>query len=90
MTLVYTTWYNQTHGDTIIVPVAYYAPVFIGEVFDGKNPALQSCHSHPTSGHFGITKTWHRLAERFYWKGLCKDVKNMVGNVLNEPGRVHI
>ena len=43
-----------------------------------KQRALQSCHSHPTSGHFGVSKTWQRISERFYWKGLSKDVKNMV------------
>lgn len=43
-----------------------------------KQRVLQSCHSHPTSGHFGISKTWQRISERFYWKGLSKDVKNMV------------
>ena len=26
---------------------------------------LESCHSNPTSGHFGTTKTWRRVAERF-------------------------
>ena len=29
---------------------------------------LQSCHTDPTSGHFGATKTWRRIAERFYWQ----------------------
>ena len=33
---------------------------------------LQSCHSDPMSGHFGMTKTWKRVAERFYWRGMSK------------------
>ena len=39
---------------------------------------LHSCHSDPTSGNFGVTKTWRRLAERFYWKGMYQDAKNLV------------
>lgn len=39
---------------------------------------LRACHCEPTSGHFGITKTWRRIAERFYWRGLCDDVKELV------------
>ncbi len=43
-----------------------------------KRRILRSCHSEPTSGHFGITKTWKRISERFYWKSLSKDVQEMV------------
>ena len=39
---------------------------------------LEACHCDPTSGHFGITKTWKRISERFYWKALSKDVKELV------------
>ena len=39
---------------------------------------LESCHSDPTSGHFGTTKTWRRVAERFYWRGMSKHVKELV------------
>ena len=39
---------------------------------------LESCHSDPTSGHFGTTKTWRRVAERFYWRGMSKQVKELV------------
>jgi len=41
---------------------------------------LKSCHastrsgSYPlASGHFGVTKTWRRVAERFYWKEMVAD-----------------
>ena len=27
---------------------------------------LQACHSDPTSGRYGVAKTWSRVAERFY------------------------
>ena len=39
---------------------------------------LESCHSDPTSGHFGKTKMWRRVAERFYWRGMSKQVKQLV------------
>ena len=39
---------------------------------------LIGCHSDATSGHFGTTKTWRRVAERFYWKGMANQVKEMV------------
>lgn len=42
---------------------------------------LTSCHSDPTSGHFGITKTWIRVAERFYWQGMSEEVKELVSSV---------
>ena len=36
---------------------------------------LRACHSDPTSGHFGTTKTWRKVAERFYWRGMSSQVK---------------
>ena len=39
---------------------------------------LKACHSEPTSGHFGVTKTYKRIAERFYWKGMIADVRELV------------
>ena len=39
---------------------------------------LKACHSKPTSGHFRLTKTWKRIAERFYWKGIVSDVRQLV------------
>ena len=40
---------------------------------------IKACSSDPTSGHFGATKTWQRVAESFYWKGLVRDVSEQVG-----------
>ena len=39
---------------------------------------LEMCHSEPTSGHFGVKKTFNRVRERFYWKGMCKDAEELV------------
>ena len=41
---------------------------------------LKACHSDPTSSHFGVTKTWQRVSERFYWKGLASDVMELVSS----------
>ena len=38
---------------------------------------LEMCHSDPTSGHFGVKKTFNRVRERFYWKGMCKDAEEL-------------
>ena len=35
------------------------------------------CHSDPTSGHFGVKKTFNRVRERFYWKGMCRDTEEV-------------
>lgn len=43
---------------------------------------LDACHSEATSGHFGVTKTLNRVRERFYWKGLVADVRELVSYCL--------
>lgn len=35
-------------------------------------------HAEPTAGHLGIHKTYHRLALRYFWPGLHKDVVTFV------------
>lgn len=58
---------------------------FSGELVtyvEDQKRILHSCHSDPTSGHFVVTKTWHRLAERFYWNEMYQDVKNLVEFVM--------
>ena len=41
---------------------------------------VRASHADPTSGHFGVTKTWRRVAERFYWRGMSGDVKTLVSS----------
>ena len=36
------------------------------------------CHSDITSGHLGIAKTVARIKERYMWKGIIQDVKDLV------------
>ena len=39
---------------------------------------MESCHNHPTSGHFGVNKTTSRITDRFMWPGVTKDIAKMV------------
>ena len=39
---------------------------------------LESCHSNPTSVHFGKMKTWKRVAKRFYWRRMSQQVEELV------------
>ena len=42
---------------------------------------LEACHSDVTSGHFGVTKTCKRLTERFYWRGITNQAKDLVSYI---------
>ena len=44
---------------------------------DEQRRVLKACHSEPTSGHFGVTKMYKRIAEHFYWKGMIADVREL-------------
>jgi hypothetical protein len=35
-------------------------------------------HNHPTAGHFGTEKTYEKIKERFYWKGMLQDIKQYI------------
>lgn len=39
---------------------------------------LFSNHNEPLSGHLGVAKTYHRIADRYYWDSLRKDVEKYV------------
>ena len=43
-----------------------------------RKKILSSCHVDPTAGHMGKSKTICRIKERFMWKGIVKDVQDMV------------
>ena len=36
---------------------------------------LEVWHSDPTSGHFGVKKTFNRVRKKFYWKGMFTDAE---------------
>ncbi|KAL5502554.1 hypothetical protein EMCRGX_G009350 [Ephydatia muelleri] len=39
---------------------------------------LKACHVDTTSGHMGVKRTSHRVLERFFWKGVRKDIEIMI------------
>ncbi|XP_042222320.1 uncharacterized protein LOC121866680 isoform X1 [Homarus americanus] len=40
---------------------------------------LKACHDNPaTGGHFGRGKTFRKISQRYYWKGMKKDVQEYV------------
>src|SRR5918992_1072205 len=47
-----------------------------------KNNEIESIlymvHDHPTGGHLGIDAMYNKIKERFYWKGIKKDIENYV------------
>lgn len=42
---------------------------------EGRLEVLKECHDDPNSAHFGVQKTIDRVMDRYYWPGLCYDVK---------------
>lgn len=46
------------------------------------NEILFGLHSSPTGGHLGVSKTLGKVAERFYWFGMRRDVENYVANCM--------
>jgi RNase H-like domain found in reverse transcriptase/Reverse transcriptase (RNA-dependent DNA polymerase)/Integrase zinc binding domain/Integrase core domain len=45
-----------------------------------KAAIFAECHDHPKAGHFGIFKTQRRIAEKYYWPRMARDVKAYVSN----------
>ena len=43
-----------------------------------KRNILGATHDAPVAGHHGFLKTYHKVRERFTWKGLKDDVLNYV------------
>ncbi|MCH82581.1 hypothetical protein A2U01_0003391 [Trifolium medium] len=43
-----------------------------------KQNLLEEFHNSPLSGHMGVHKTYTRLLENFYWKGMREDVRHFI------------
>ena len=39
-------------------------------------------HNDPTAGHYGVERTLHRIAARYYWPTMRKDVRLYVGKCI--------
>ena len=42
---------------------------------------IQECHSSPTGGHLGRSKTAGKIKTRYYWPNQYVDVDNLVSGV---------
>lgn len=45
-----------------------------------RKALLKEAHDNPTSGHMGVYKTYHRLAEKYFWPKMKSDVSKYVRN----------
>jgi len=39
---------------------------------------LKSYHESPTGGHTGITRTIHKIQNKYYWEDLVKDTTEFI------------
>ncbi|CAF4128773.1 unnamed protein product, partial [Didymodactylos carnosus] len=39
---------------------------------------MAAYHDHPTSGHFGIRRTWHKLKDRYFWPNMMSTIENYI------------
>lgn len=42
------------------------------------DPVLYMMHNHPTAGHLGIDAMYYKIAERYYWDQMYRDIKEYV------------
>lgn len=45
-----------------------------------RQKVIEENHNEPTAGHLGIFKTYKRVALRYYWLGMYRDVAKYVGS----------
>ncbi|CAF4564052.1 unnamed protein product [Didymodactylos carnosus] len=39
---------------------------------------MAAYHDHPTSGHFGIRRTWHKLKDQYFWPNMMLTIENYI------------
>ena len=45
---------------------------------DYRERVLEDAHREASSGHFGVSKTYDRVAREYYWPGVWHDVHDFV------------
>lgn len=50
---------------------------------------LADLHDHPTSGHLGITKTYGRIKNKFFWPNMYKNTRSFVKTCRSCQSRKH-
>ena len=58
--------------------ISYKGIIYLVRDSELKYKVLQEAHDSPLAGHMGIFKTYRKLRQRFYWKGLKEDVQKHV------------
>jgi Integrase zinc binding domain len=53
---------NLQHGSVFMVPQHLVKQI------------LSEAHGHLLSGHFGVSKTKHRILQSYYWRNMGKDI----------------
>ena len=43
-----------------------------------RDKILSLAHNHPLTGHLGITNTYTRIRQSYFWPGMYEDIKNYV------------
>jgi hypothetical protein len=43
---------------------------------------LQQCHNAITAGHLGVKKTYERVSEQYYWKGMWEDIRSWIAQCI--------
>lgn len=56
----------------------YKDKIFLSASSSLKPLVLQHVHDSPIKGHSGYLKTFHRVKQDFFWKGMKIDVKNHI------------
>ena len=51
---------------------------------------LVNAHDDLARGHFGVYKTYAKLRDRFYWKGMYRDVEHWVRSCADCATRKHL
>src|ERR1041385_988640 len=45
---------------------------------DEVDSVIFMTHNHETGAHFGVETTYDKIARRYYWKGMYKDIKDYI------------
>ncbi|CAF1357989.1 unnamed protein product, partial [Didymodactylos carnosus] len=44
------------------------------------NDLLMAHHTHPTAAHVGVTGTWNKLRDRYYWPGMHSSIQSFISS----------
>ena len=44
---------------------------------------LNNCHDHVLAAHFGFQRTYDRIRQRYFWKGMYRDIDNWVRSCIS-------